>query len=115
MKDQAVIRDRYMRDPLSVRLGGLASNLARIKSFSDNPMHQHIVEDLINESKYFIEWTAPDAELDIQSELIELQLQLARWHNRWEVIWPDPVQRALMAQQVYMWSQKLLKLSWLLR
>jgi len=103
-----------MRDPLPVRLGGLAANLARVKSFSDNPMHRHVVESLVDESKYFIEWTASDAGADIQIELVELQRQLARWHHRWEIIWADPIQRAAMADQASMWAQKLLEMSGLL-
>jgi hypothetical protein len=35
MKDWTTIRDRYLHDALPIRLGGLAANLARIKSFSD--------------------------------------------------------------------------------
>ena len=34
MKDWTSIRDRYLRDNLPVRLGGLAANLSRIKSCS---------------------------------------------------------------------------------
>jgi hypothetical protein len=33
MNDPSRLRDRYLRDPLRVRLGGLAVNLARVRSF----------------------------------------------------------------------------------
>ncbi len=55
MKDWTAIRDRYLRDEFPVRLGGLAANLARIKSFSDHPDHRDAVESLLEESKFFIE------------------------------------------------------------
>ena len=55
MKDWKAIRERYLRDTLPLRLGGLAANLARIKSFSDHPDHYDVVENLLNESKFFIE------------------------------------------------------------
>ena len=36
MKDLSAIQARYARDPLPVRLGGLAADMARIASFSQN-------------------------------------------------------------------------------
>ncbi len=114
MRDWTAIRDRYLRDELSVRLGGLAANLARIKSFSDHPDHRDAVENLIEESKFFIEWTALDAELDLQAELVELQVQLARWQHSWLNIWADPVQRTAIAEQASARSEQLLEKSGLL-
>jgi len=51
MKDWTVIRERYMKDELPVRLGGLAANLSRIKSFSTNENSRETVASLIDESK----------------------------------------------------------------
>lgn len=115
MRDRAAIRERYLRDQLPVRLGGLSANLARVKSFSDHPDHRDVVKSLLDESKFFIEWTAPDAGLDVQAELVELQLQLARWQRAWAMIWADPVRRAAVADQAGAWSARLLHLSGLLR
>ena len=115
MKDQEAIRRRYLRDSLPVRLGGLAANLARIKSFSDHSDHQDVVENLLEESKFFIEWTVPDVELEVQTDLVQLQLQLAQWQYRWKNIWVDPVQRAAVAKQAYEWSKRMLEKSGLLR
>ena len=84
------IRERYMRDGLPVRLGGLAANLSRIKSFASREGNREAVESLIDESKYFIEWTAAEAEVDTAAELVELQVQLARWQRNWARIWPIP-------------------------
>jgi hypothetical protein len=75
MKDRNVIQERYLCDELSIRLGGLAANLARVKSFSDHPDHRDIVESLLDESKFFIEWTALDAEPELQADLVELQIR----------------------------------------
>lgn len=115
MKDWTTIRDRYLHDELPVRLGGLAANLARIKSFSDHPDHRDAVESLLEESKFFIEWTTPDAELDLQAELVELQIQLARWQQSWSNIWADSEQRTGVVEQASAWSERLLKISGLLR
>ena len=115
MKDWTAIRERYLKDALPTRLGGLAANLARVKSFSNHPDHREVVENLLDESKHFIEWTAPDAKLDLQAELVELQLQLARWQHTWSDIWADPVKRRFVADRARAWSEQVLKRSGLLR
>jgi len=114
MRDYTSIRKRYLRDPLPIRLGGLAANLARVKSFSDMGKNDLLVSSLLAESKHFIEWTAADAEVDVAAELVELQVQLARWQRQYATIWPDPVQRLEMAEQAKRWSDRILDLSGLL-
>ncbi len=86
MNNLAEIKKRYMRDSVSVRLGGLAANLARVKSFSRNIENQAAVFDLFEESKHFIEWTALETEQQTTIELIELQLQIAVWQRQWQTI-----------------------------
>jgi hypothetical protein len=85
-----------------------------MKSFSDHPDHCDIVESLLDESKFFIEWTAPETELNLQVELVALQLQLACWQRSWQYIWADPLQRAAVGEQAQTWSERLLKKSGLL-
>ena len=108
-------RERYLRDPLPVRLGGLAANLARVKSFSAHADHREAVASLLNETKFFIEWTAPDATLDIQAELVELQIQLACWQRAWNAIWDNPARRLAVADQAHTWSRRVLQMSGLLK
>ena len=84
MKDWSAIRERYMRDALPIRLGGLAANLSRIKSFSANDASREAVASLIDESKMFIEWTAAQAETETAAKLVELQVQLALWQLQWQ-------------------------------
>lgn len=114
MKDMKGIRERYSRDTLSIRLGGLAANLARIKSFSEDPNHREIVESLLDESKFFIEWIAVDAAVDKAAELVELQIQLAQWQLHWADIWADIVKRMKVAEQAHHWSKRVLDMSGLL-
>ena len=114
MRDWTPIRERYMRDGLPVRLGGLAANLSRIKSFASREGNREAVESLIDESKYFIEWTAAEAEIDAAAVLVELQVQLARWQHNWPRIWADPAQRRQVAEQSAAWSRRVLEMSGLL-
>lgn len=115
MKDWTAIRERYLRDDLPVRLGGLAANLSRIKSFANNENNKALVESLIDESKYFIEWTAPDAEVETAAKLVELQVELARLQFKLDKVWPDTDQRRQISEKSNTWSQQVLEASGLLR
>jgi len=115
MTNRSQLRERYLRDPLPVRLGGLAANLARVRSFSGNPKHGTAVAKLLEESAWFIEWTAPGAPLEMQLTFLECQRQLAKWRLSWADIWADPSRRADVAERVGAWSQKLLDLSGLVQ
>jgi len=115
MKDWTVIQERYMRDELPVRLGGLAANLSRIKSFSANEASRETVASLIDESKMFIEWTAAQAEINTAAIMVDVQVQLSLWQIRWERIWTDPAQRKQIAEQSGLWSKQILELSGLLK
>ena len=114
MKDYSAIRRCYMRDDLPVRLGGLAANLRRVKSATSRDENRAAVEGLLDESKHFIEWTAAEAEIDKAAELVELQIQLARWQYHWEDIWSDPARRREVAEQSGRWSDRVLELSGLM-
>ena len=114
MRDWNTLKDRYLRDDLSTRLGNLASNLARIKSRCQNVANGELVADLLQESKLFIEWTAQDTEIEIAAELVELQIQLACWQYDWIKIWADAEQRQIVSERVGIWSEKVLQMSGLL-
>jgi hypothetical protein len=101
------IRTRYLRDPLPVRLGGLAADLARIASFAEHAGNQRAVESLFEEAKHFAEWAAPEAPLDIQAALAQVQVQLALWQRRWLAGRPE----SLMREEAQRWSDQLLALS----
>lgn len=114
MKDWTAIRERYLRDDISVRLGGLAANLSRIKSFANNESNRAVVESLIDESKHFIEWTAHEIEPEIAAKLVELQVELALWQIKLNKLWPDAAQRKHISEVSNAWSQQILKASGLL-
>lgn len=100
-----------MRDPISIRLGGIAANLARISSFSSNEKHSEAVSKMMNESRYFIEWTTPDFDLETQDELVQLQLKLSFWIHTWDKVWSNVDNRSRMAKESSEWSVRLLKMS----
>src|SRR5512139_2658337 len=114
MKDWTAIRERYLRDSLPVRLGGLAANLSRIKSFAAQDTSRDAIESMLDESKHFIEWTATETEIQTAAQLVELQVQVARWQLTWTNTWSDPLQRKQLAEQSAMWSKRVLEMSGLL-
>jgi hypothetical protein len=114
MRDWTAIRERYLRDGLQIRLGGLAANLSRIKSFAAHEAGREAVESLIDESKFFIEWTAAQAESHTAAELVALQIELAQWQRNWAHIWADPAQRHQIAEQSGNWSKRVLEMSGLM-
>ena len=115
MKEWKSIQERDRRNRLPVRLRGLAANLRRIKSFAAQEANGDAVVSLIEESKYFIEWTAPDAQTENAEQLVNLQVQLAGWQRNWSRIWSDPSRRKQMAEQSQVWSDQVLALSGLLQ
>jgi broad specificity phosphatase PhoE len=115
MKNQAAIRGRYLRDGPPTRLGGLAANLLRIKSFADRNGSHEVVVSLIEESKLLIEWTAGEFEADRAAQLVALQVELAGWQLRWPQVCGDPEARSRVAQRAANWSDRVMEMSGLLR
>ncbi len=114
MKDWTMMQERYLGETLPIRLGELAANLARIKSFSSNIQNGDAVKSLIEESKFFIEWTAMDVGIDGAAELVEMQVKLAQWQLAWSSIWTNDTQRIKVAEQAKIWSERVLEISgWL--
>ncbi len=108
------LKERYLQGQLPIRLGNLASNLARIKSPSQNAANGELIKNLLQESKLFIEWTAQDAEIEIAAELVESKIQLACWQYSWAGILEDAQQRMRVGEQGRIWSEKVLNMSGLL-
>jgi len=114
VRDWENLRARYLRDHVPIRLGGVSANLARVRSYSLNQDQDKFVEMMIDESKHFIEWTVLDAAPEIQSELVDLQIQLAVWQRNWLLIRDDPSRRFAVAMLAAKWSERILDLSGLL-
>jgi hypothetical protein len=108
------LRLRYSSDPLAVRLGGLAANLARIASFSKNIGHREAVLATMQESKWFIEWTAGELNHQDATELINLQLKMAIWQLQSDKKWSDNTWRYELIALSQQWSQRILQMSGLL-
>lgn len=109
------LRSRYMHDPIPVRLGGLAANLARVASFSKHPGHQEVVSNILHESRWLIEWTATQLEIQETAELATLQIQLAVWDLQSRYQWQDETWRFALSEKANRWSRRILEMSGLLK
>jgi hypothetical protein len=114
MKGLQQLRDRYMQDPIPVRLGGLAANLSRVASFSEHAGHREAVLEMLEESKWFIEWTASELEIERTAELVRLQVQLALWQLQSQTEWDNVNWRNDLAVGSRQLSDRLLEMSGLL-
>jgi hypothetical protein len=67
-----------------------------------------------DETIYFIEWTAAEIEPEYAEELVNIQVQLARWTLKFDSIWSDESERINMSEQANAWSERVLDMSGLL-
>ncbi|MBH8553374.1 hypothetical protein I8751_13520 [Nostocaceae cyanobacterium CENA357] len=103
----------FQSENTSIRLGHIAANLARIKSFSEIAYKEAVIS-VIDETKWFIEWTAAEIEPLQAEELVNIQIQLAMWELSWDDIWLNEKECRLVAEQSSVWSGRVLEISGLL-
>ena len=109
----ATRRERYVLQTVPIRLGGLAADLARVTSFTEIAANA-AVESLLEESRAFIEWVAPEVPIDDAARLVEIQRALTRWYRNWARARNDPGARRKLAEQAQVWSDQVLAMSGLL-
>ncbi|KYC37735.1 hypothetical protein WA1_04240 [Scytonema hofmannii PCC 7110] len=100
-------------EDISHRLGHIASNLARVRSFCNSAFKKGL-EVAINETEWFIEWVAAEIEPEQAEELVNIQVQLARWQINLDGILSDELRRSQTAQIAETYSQRVLNMSGLL-
>lgn len=107
-------QQRYLADPLPVRLAGLAADLARVSSSARNPSGSSNVEQMLEESQYYIEWTAAEATPEVAAELVDIQRMIVLWRQAWPDAQHSSTQRTLLSVQSKKWSDTVLDYSGLL-
>ncbi|MDD2889887.1 MAG: hypothetical protein PHE49_04505 [bacterium] len=110
----SVLKERYLNDPLPIKLGGIAADLARIQSFSDNIKHLNVVKSIVKECRCMIEWAAFSTEPEASETLINIQLELSLWLLSWEEMWNVSEKRTIMAKEAGKMSDKVLEMSGIL-
>jgi len=108
LKNRDQKKERYLRDPLPIRLAGLASTLARITSSSRSATGGEAVEELLEECQYYIEWTAAEAEPEIAAQLVNIQRLVIFWRKIWVEAQQNQTQRTMLSLQTKIWSDQVL-------
>ena len=111
---QEELRERFLRDPLPRRLGGLAATLGRISSSARKSTDPNVVSNLLDEAKHLIEWTAADTEPETAAELVRMQMMISLWQRAWTEASQNPQQRLLLSVQAKNWSDKAIDFSGLI-
>ena len=114
MKNRDRIRERFLRDDLPLRLGGLAADLERIASSARRPGGADRVSEMLEESQYFIEWTAAETPIEVAAELVDMQLMIALWRGAWPEAQHSASQRLLLSVQAHQWMHRVLGFSGLI-
>ena len=109
MKNHERIRERYLRDPLPLRLAGLAADLSRVASSARRATGGAAAAAMLEESQYLIEWTAAEAPAEVAEELVNLQVLIALWRRTWPEAQHNPLQRSLLAVQTKQWADQVMR------
>jgi hypothetical protein len=114
VKNKEKLQQRFLRDPLPRRLGGLAATLGRISSSARNSTDPNMVSDLLDEAKHLIEWTAAETEPETAAELVQIQTMISLWQRAWDISSQNPQQRLLLSVEAKNWSDKAMDFSGLI-
>jgi len=109
VKNRERVRERYLQDTLPVRLVGLAAGLGRVASSARRATGAEAVAAMLEESQYFIEWTAAEAPVEVAAELVNMQVMLALWRRAWPEAQHSPIQRSLLAVQAKQWADQVMR------
>lgn len=109
MKSNERLRQRYLQDPLPLRLAGLAANLGRVASSARRVTGGAAAAAMLEESQYLIEWTAAEAPVEIAEKLVDIQVMLALWRRAWPEAQHNPLQRSILAVQAKQWADQVLQ------
>ncbi|MDZ8262288.1 hypothetical protein [Nostoc sp. ChiQUE01b] len=105
----------FMQDDVTIRLRRLATHLSQIQSLLTQNSSEDLILALVDESRYFIEWTVPDMvkadDIDRACELVDLVRLLTRWLFHWDNIWTDAEQKQSVSLQASYWLQRVLEIS----
>ena len=106
MKDLKRMRERFIRDGSSVRMGNLASNLLRLSKWIRTGHNDEAIVDLMRQIAWLMEWSGDLA----SAELADMQREICRWRR----VWPVEQVRHILALRASQMSNRILEESGLL-
>ncbi|MBI4395169.1 MAG: hypothetical protein HY583_03120 [Candidatus Omnitrophica bacterium] len=114
MKNQLEVQKRFLQEDTNMKLGHLASDLSRLASLVEMGNKAQTIKGVIEESKFFCEWSVRDFELDIQTLLAEIQSFLSQMELQWDFLSHQNEWRESVVHKSKVWSQELLQKSGLI-
>jgi len=108
------LRERFLQDPLPIRLGELSSSLARANYIGNHEAHEQVAFSLLKEPALYLEWGFPDADSSLQTDLTQIRQLIVRLREDWQAVWESPVERIAIGASLGEWAQKILDRSGLL-
>ena len=108
MMNIRALKERFDRDPVPLKWGGIASDLLRISTMAHaQKLDTDIFQNVLTETKFFTEWLAPHVRLEEQETLLSLQRTLSGISSAY----PDPKD---IENKTHAWSDKVLDISGLI-
>lgn len=116
MRNPLELQERFLKETSPMRLGHLASDLARASDLLKMRVGPETIQGVLQESKFFAEWTgtAGDLSIEIKTLLAEIQSFVTQKELEWEALSKNLEWRANVARQLRVWSDELLKKTGLL-
>ena len=99
------LKERFDRDPVPLKWGGIASDLLRISTMAHaEKLDTDTFRNVLIETKFFTEWLAPQVGLQEQETILSLQRTLSDI----SIAHPDPKD---IEAKTHAWSEKVLAIS----
>lgn len=106
-----ILKARFLQTETVEQLHSLALNLTRLQTLASSNTDAEIANHYLRESQFFIEWVVPtldlNADLELATQLVDLQRQLSRWKLGLQECWATEQSRQQLSQTAGDWSQRL--------
>ena len=107
MNNLACLQQTYLQSDTSQQLNSLSERLDRIAATCNDANDLSSVLELIRESQYLIEWTAPNLSIDDATTLVDLGRALAAWKYQWTEISSNPARVIKLRDLAQSWHKRL--------
>ena len=109
MNNLGSYRQTHIQSDTSQQLNSLADKLNRIATICNDADDLNSVIELIRESQYSIESTAPNISIDDAAKLVDLGRILAEWKYQWTEISTNPASMLKVRNLAQSWHERLRK------
>lgn len=106
-----ILKARFLQSEPTAQIHSLSLNLTRLQTLAESGANSEMARHYLRESQFFIEWIVPtlnlDSEMELATQLVELQRLLSRWKLDLKEHWATGQTRQKLAQTASEWSKRL--------